>query len=172
MKAGQREAGFLLADRSLKPIYMNAAASSILCYPNESRATANPAAVQERIRAILPVEPFITGLSPASFLSGKRRYTCRSFLVESQAHRTPAMVALVLERRPEDPVDVLAVSRHFRLSAREGETVLHLIHGLTTKQVAQRMRISPNTVKQFVRLIKGKMGVTTRSGIVGKLIGG
>ena len=172
MKLGEGETGFLLSDRSLKPIYTNGAANSILCYPNASGATANPAVVQERIRSILPVEPFITGLSPASFLSGRRRYTCRSFVVESHDNSAPAMVALVLERRPRDPIDLVAVSRHFHLSPRESETVLHLIHGLTTKEVAQRMGVSPNTVKQFVRLIMSKMGVTTRSGIVGKLIRG
>jgi DNA-binding CsgD family transcriptional regulator len=32
------------------------------------------------------------------------------------------------------------------------------------------MRVSPNTIKQFVRIIMSKMGVTNRSGIIGKLI--
>jgi DNA-binding CsgD family transcriptional regulator len=41
--------------------------------------------------------------------------------------------------------------------------------GLTSKEVATRMNISPNTVTAFLRLIMVKMGVTTRSGIVGKL---
>jgi len=34
------------------------------------------------------------------------------------------------------------------------------------------MSVNPNTVKQFVRLIMRKMGVTTRSVIVGKLVAG
>jgi DNA-binding CsgD family transcriptional regulator len=32
------------------------------------------------------------------------------------------------------------------------------------------MQISPNTVKTFVRLIMVKMGVSTRSGLVGKIL--
>jgi len=32
------------------------------------------------------------------------------------------------------------------------------------------MNISPNTVKVFLRLVMLKMGVTTRSGVVGKLM--
>jgi DNA-binding NarL/FixJ family response regulator len=31
------------------------------------------------------------------------------------------------------------------------------------------MHVSPNTVKQFVRLIMSKMGVTTRPGILGRV---
>jgi len=32
------------------------------------------------------------------------------------------------------------------------------------------MSISPNTVKAFLRLIMVKMGVTSRSGVVGKIL--
>lgn len=172
VKASERETGFLLAERSLKPIYWNNAASFILRHPTETRATANPSWLQERIRSLFQTERFVTGIAPVSFLSGKRPYICRSFLIESQDKSSPpAMVALVLEPRPRVPIDLLEVTRRFRLSQRESETVEHLIGGLTTKGAAQRMGISPNTVKQFVRLIMSKMGVTTRSGIVGKLIG-
>jgi DNA-binding CsgD family transcriptional regulator len=46
-----------------------------------------------------------------------------------------------------------------------------LLQGLTSKEIAQRMGISPNTVKAFLRLVMVKMGVSTRSGIVGKIVG-
>jgi len=171
VQAGQGTTGFLLADRALKPLYRNNAASCILCYPDGLRASVNSAMLQGRIRSILQVEHFIKGLAPISFRSGRRRYICRSFLVEPQDDgRLPVEVALVLERRPRVPIDFSEVSRYFHLSRREGETVELLIDGLTTKDVAQRMGISPNTVKQFVRLIMSKMGVTTRWGILGKLM--
>ena len=38
------------------------------------------------------------------------------------------------------------------------------------KEIAERMHVSPNTVKQFVRLIMSKMQVATRSGVLGKLL--
>ena len=99
MLAGQCETGLLLADGSLKPIYVNDAARSILCYPNELRAAANPMPVQERIRSILPEEHFTARLLPVSFLSGRRLYICRSFLIESHDTGTPpATVVVVLER--------------------------------------------------------------------------
>ena len=41
---------------------------------------------------------------------------------------------------------------------------------MVTKEIAAHMGISVNTVKAFIRLLMGKMGVTTRSGIVAKAL--
>jgi DNA-binding CsgD family transcriptional regulator len=57
----------------------------------------------------------------------------------------------------------------FGFTPRENQTVELLLQGLTSKEIATRLEISPNTVKAFVRLVMVKMGVTTRSGIVGKI---
>jgi len=46
-----------------------------------------------------------------------------------------------------------------------------LLQGLTSKEIANRMGISPNTVKAFLRLVMVKMKVSTRSGIAGKIAG-
>jgi DNA-binding CsgD family transcriptional regulator len=61
-----------------------------------------------------------------------------------------------------------AASERFHLTDREEEVLQFLLEGLTSKEIADRMAISPNTVKAFLRLIMIKMGVSTRSGIVGK----
>jgi DNA-binding CsgD family transcriptional regulator len=62
------------------------------------------------------------------------------------------------------------LSHRFGLTAREEETVQLLVEGLTSKEIATRMKISPNTVKGFIRLIMVKMNVFTRSGIIGKIL--
>ena len=87
------------------------------------------------------------------------------------ATRQPT-VALVLERLHHGSAGLYEASRRFHLSPRERETVQRLIEGLTTKEIAVRMSVSPNTVKQFVRLVMSKMSVTTRSGIVGRVFSG
>lgn len=165
--------GFLLADVSLKPLYTNRAAVQILGYARPGAAFRQAGSLQERIRAILRAERFALDCTTTAFLSGRRRYFCRTFLLES--HQTPvrpSMVALLLERCPREGLDLSEATRPYHLSRRERETVQHLMHGLTTKEVAASMNVSPNTVRQFIRLIMTKMGVTTRSGIVGKLLGG
>ena len=59
------------------------------------------------------------------------------------------------------------MSESFHLTEREREVVELLIQGLTNKEIAGRMNISPNTVRAFIRMVMGKLGVSTRSGIVG-----
>jgi DNA-binding CsgD family transcriptional regulator len=59
-------------------------------------------------------------------------------------------------------------SEKFHITDREQQVLQFLLEGLTSKEIADRMKISPNTVKAFLRLIMMKMGVSTRSGIVGK----
>ncbi len=169
----RRVVGFVLTDLNFKPTYTNDAAISILTFPDSSQPTVSAAAIAQRIRAILNADRFTPGLAAANFVSGKRQYVCRPFLLESRESRTrPPMITLLLERHVRETLPLSEISRQFHLSPRECETVQYLIRGLTTKEVAQHMSVSPNTVKQFVRLIMSKVGVTTRSGIVGKLVSG
>jgi DNA-binding CsgD family transcriptional regulator len=161
--------GLVLTTLSFEPIYTNRSAVLILGYPDHQVATSD--GIRRRIRNILQSENMIAGAQPTSFLSGRRRYTCQSFLMESRADASNSpVVALLLDRRPRDPVGVSDIRRRFRLSSRESETVRHLVEGRSTKEVAQCMGVSPNTVKQFIRLAMTKMGVSNRTGIVGKVL--
>jgi len=76
-------------------------------------------------------------------------------------------VAVVLERSGAASRAAAEVSESFRLTDREREVVELLIQGLTNKEIAGRMDISPNTVRAFISMVMGKLGVSTRSGIVG-----
>ena len=80
-------------------------------------------------------------------------------------------LAVFLERGSSGSIPLAQVAERFKLTTREREVLQCLSEGgLTTKEIAARIRISPNTVKSFLRLIMLKMGVTTRSGILGKAI--
>jgi DNA-binding NarL/FixJ family response regulator len=57
-----------------------------------------------------------------------------------------------------------------RLTPREQETVTLLATGLTNKEISARMGVSVNTVKAFLRSVMLKLDVTTRAGIVGRLL--
>lgn len=80
-------------------------------------------------------------------------------------------MAMIFERTATSDLALEEVCRQFDLTPRERETVELLVQGLTTKEIANRLSISPNTVKAFVRIVMVKMGVSTRSGIVGRLTG-
>jgi DNA-binding CsgD family transcriptional regulator len=61
--------------------------------------------------------------------------------------------------------------QQFKLTPREREALLLVAEGLTSKEIACRMNISTHTVRAFLHLIMIKLGVSTRSGIVGKVNG-
>ncbi|MGA8503651.1 MAG: helix-turn-helix transcriptional regulator [Candidatus Sulfotelmatobacter sp.] len=76
----------------------------------------------------------------------------------------------MIERKSHESTTIAEISERFGLTARERETVQFLREGFTSKEIAQRMNISPNTVKAFIRLVMVKMGASTRSGIVGMIV--
>jgi len=104
------------------------------------------------------------------FMSGKRRYLCRTFVLERESNRNskPA-IAITLERQRWIVIDLAA---RFQLTDRQIEAVQHLADGLTSKEIAQRMNISPETVRVVLQRIMLRMSVTTRAGVIGRLISG
>jgi DNA-binding CsgD family transcriptional regulator len=166
-------AGFLLLDSSLNPISFNTEAIQILGYPDKlAKLRRTEVFLCEKIRSTLlsgrPVgdTPFVT-----EFRSGRRHYFCRAFLVD--AHSTDPShpsIAVLLERGPSGLIPLSQVSQQFNLTQREGEALAYLVQGLSSKEIANRMDISPNTVKAFMRMIMIKTGVSSRSAVVGKVI--
>ena len=107
------------------------------------------------------------------FLSGKRSYLCRCFPVNTVVNHngsSPSHV-LVFERRTTNSIVMSEVYDRFGVTPREQQAIQLLLQGLTSKEIASHMNISPNTVKSFIRLVMVKLGVSTRSGIVGKVLG-
>lgn len=170
--------GFVLLDASLRVLYANSEAVRILAYPaTPTTQQALDPYVAKKIRAQLescwppPAQPALTELS-----SGRRRYLCRAFALglESESPFTTAAfqpsIAALIERGNRAFAELAQVGDQYHLTPREREAMALLLHGLTSKQIAARMRVSPNTVKAFLRLIMLRMGVSTRSGIVGKIL--
>ena len=190
------DAGFLLLDAALKPLYVNAEAGEILFHPERPTKTKDFAdQLASKVRTIVAYGGsngaskgrFNGGSNGAShgrsngaisickeLVSGNRHYVCRFFEVHLPGNNSNgsnnSSLALLLERSPEASADILKICRQYHLSQREGEVVRHLVHGLATKEIAARMNISPNTVKVFLRLVMMKMGVSSRSGIMSKFI--
>jgi DNA-binding CsgD family transcriptional regulator len=107
----------------------------------------------------------------SSFQCGNHRYNVRLFALTTDGsvslHPTHA---LLLERSDRTGVDVSFALNLFRLTPRERETLEFLMQGMTSKEIASHMGVSPHTVKAFLRLVMSKMQVSTRSGIIGKLV--
>jgi len=163
--------GFLLLNSLLTPIFVNQAATEILCYPQKIESQK----YLETYLAKLVRTSLVSGESSripklvSEFHSGRRLYHCRTYRVNSLAHgESQCSLAVILERSSNGSFSIDQVSEKYNLTAREKEVLQYLLNGLTSKQIASGMEISPNTVKAFLRMIMLKMGVSTRSGIVGK----
>jgi DNA-binding CsgD family transcriptional regulator len=173
MFSGNSQPGFLLIDKSLSTVASNDEAIQILTYPNlPERIKRIDIFLADKIRASLVSRQSSNGLDfVKEFKSGQRRYFCRSFRLDTVGKTTPLQAALLFERCSSGTTALAQIGQDFELTQREQETVEFLIQGLTSKEIALRMKISPNTVKAFLRIVMVKMGVSTRSGILGKVIG-
>jgi DNA-binding CsgD family transcriptional regulator len=173
MFSANSQTGFLLLDAGLGPFASNQEAVRILTYPNlPERIKRIDVFLADKIRSGLVSRQSSNGLEfVKEFKSGKRKYFCRSFRVNANGKATPLVAALLFERCSSGTMTLTQIGLDFELTQREKETIELLIQGLTSKEIAVRMKISPNTVKAFLRIVMVKMGVSTRSGILGKVIG-
>lgn len=170
MKATFCSEGFLLLDAAMKPVLVNPVAAHILTYPLKPDSQKNlDSYLANKVRSTL-VDASSNGSGVvARFQSGRRTYFCRSFPVNSMSNgHAHASLAVILERGAAKSTKAANLFDRFNLTTREQEVAQFLLQGLTSKEIGVRMQISPNTVKAFLRLIMVKMGVSTRSGIVGK----
>jgi DNA-binding CsgD family transcriptional regulator len=168
--------GFLLLDAGLNLIAANDPALQILSFPSGTERIKQPKVFfADRVRTALVDHHRQDGPTLAfvkEFKSGKRRYICRTFRVDCNGpYPLQPAFAVLLERNAADSPGLTEISEQFDLTQRERETVEFLLQGLTSKEIATRMNISPNTVKAFLRLVMVKMKVSTRSGIAGKIAG-
>jgi DNA-binding CsgD family transcriptional regulator len=68
--------------------------------------------------------------------------------------------------------DVLLTSTSaLSLSPRARQTLQHLLAGLSEKQIASRLRLSPNTVHHYVKSIHKHFGVSSRSELLARWVG-
>lgn len=165
--------GFLLLDADLRPIFINRAAAEILSYPVRPEEHKNlNALLTSKIQSTLFASPGSRVSTLVNeFSSGRRRYHCRAYVLDNRTNgRTQASLALLLERNSTVTPSISEVCAKFHLTIREQEVLRHLLVGRTTKEIATGMKISPHTVKAFLRMIMVKMGVSTRSAIVGKAL--
>ena len=163
--------GILLVDAtSLKPCAFNSEVLKILAYPADPGGLKH---VNSFLAQVIKAHLIRRNKKVLSFTSelpsGKRKYQCRFFRLEKQLNSWSSPIALVFERHLSSDGALLQVAREFNLTPREQQTVQLLLGGLTSKEIAVQMNVSPNTVKTFLHLVMVKMGTSTRSGVLSKL---
>lgn len=165
--------GVLILDDAFRPIALDCGAETIL--RNLSSPNWSPDenfTLPKEIRNALdgPSEGDPHGVSRRISV-GNREYVCRVFRMTLRSDAGVQPVKALYLRREQSIADaVLHAGADYHLTDREQQALIGMTMGLTSKELAEQMKISPNTVKAYLRLIMIKMGVTTRAGIVGKLL--
>jgi DNA-binding CsgD family transcriptional regulator len=169
--------GLIVIDGSRSVFAYNGEALQILTFPAQPDEIPHlDAWLSNKIRSNIVERQTPSGFA-GEFRSANRTYLCRSFMLDRSGMQGNGMgssrgfMVVMLERQSNESVTIAEVSERFGLTAREQETVQLLLEGLTSKEIAERMKISPNTVKAFIRLVMVKMNVSTRSGIIGRIVG-
>jgi DNA-binding CsgD family transcriptional regulator len=157
--------GFLLVDPSGRVISANADGRRILSYPATPRRRARTLA--KSIGQLLAGSPNDSSRAEwwTELTSGRRCYRCRALFMTLQGERH---TVFLIERTASRLPHVSRLFDEYHFTRREQETAALLAHGLTNKEIAARLGVSVNTVKVFVRFVMRKVGVSTRTGIVGR----
>lgn len=82
--------------------------------------------------------------------------------------KAQTQIAVIVEHA-EPPGLVPVIADTYDLTSREAEVMKHLLQGLSTKQIATTLRISPYTVQEHFTAIFDKAGVRSRRQLIGKV---
>jgi DNA-binding CsgD family transcriptional regulator len=173
--AAPSKVGVLLLDSQLRPVYHNAEAAQVLTYPRSAEQLPSLNSVLPAARALLAGASHPNSPAPSAmeFRSGRRRYRCRVIGLDSNGETDTgfqAKVVILLERECTQSIEITRRSDKYRLTRRERETVRLLLQGLTSKEIAHEMNVSPSTIKSFLKMVMVKVGASNRAGIVAKLL--
>jgi len=167
------EVGLVLVDASLTPIAFNSEAVAILGNPDQS-GNGQPITLQlpEEILKGIQTSGATNKGSLTQFQAGKRSYICQAYPIESCCGEgfPGAVTALLLQRNSSTIERIHEVAAEYSLTEREREVLKGIAVGLSSKELAEQLAISPNTVKAYLRLIMVKMSVGTRAAILAKIL--
>jgi DNA-binding CsgD family transcriptional regulator len=99
----------------------------------------------------------------------KRRILLRGFVFPGQQHEKTLLVVILMERVRYREMN-LDGADGLGLTEREHQVVRNLVKGWTNKEIASDLGITEQTVKAHIRQVMTKMGTTTRTGILSKLL--
>ena len=100
---------------------------------------------------------------------GTEAYCLRLFALRDAQGANGELYAVLVEpiSRPQpDEIDVDRLKVLFRLSKREIDVLGALMSGDTDKEIAQKLAVSVETVRAYLKSIRAKLRVKTRTAIV------
>ncbi len=162
--------GLIVLNSSFEPLAANREAVRILAFPTTPEGIRRvDTFLSDKLRTDLIDRKGREASFVWKFRSGKRRYTCSAFRLEGRENSHGAEMVLLLQRPVQNFIDRSSFWTEYALTPRERQSVELLVQGLTTKEIAARMKITSSTVHAYMRLVMSKVGTNSRAGIVGKV---
>jgi DNA-binding NarL/FixJ family response regulator len=170
----KEDRGLILMDLSSSAIVsLDRGAAAILNYTRRQRRNRDGISAVDKnlLEAVHRVRASDEPRLQRVFRIGVWKFTCRSYLLESHdVSGVQPLVAVLLERHVEAPDAIERIGAQYHLTTREQQALRGLSLGLSIKALAANMNIKPSTLHAFLRLIKIKMGVATRAGMMVKIL--
>ena len=93
----------------------------------------------------------------------------RGFVIPGEEEHEPRFLILMekLGRRIQPPSDT--AKKHFGITDRELEIIMHVADGKTNRVIAELLDISEHTVKEHIKHVFKKTGSSTRTGILAQI---
>lgn len=96
----------------------------------------------------------------------EKTYGLRAFWLLNHSPERFPLVAVLLEGITTSRLDFHKAQNHFHLSAREMDVIEALERGMTDKKIASVLHVSPDTVRSYLKTIRARLGVSTRTEIL------
>lgn len=163
--------GLLILDQEGEVLFSNVGEEILTAFPSFSALCAQ----------------VVSGAGPESSLemivrpSGNAPWRAvRVVALKKRMEDPPAVVAVFVEpaEASVEAVDVSDVPVHshflkvngtFKFSRRETEVIAGVEVGMTDKQIATKLGVSPETVRGYLKAVRAKLGVSTRTAILHKI---
>jgi DNA-binding CsgD family transcriptional regulator len=140
-----------------------------------NRALANLLAVEPGAETLMRLAHRLASSADVDLLSSRRTieleggtYVLRAGASPLREFRMSGTLVMVERTSPYPPPAVL--QDRFALTPREAEVTLLLARGLSNDALAERLFISPHTVRHHVERVLRKLGVASRSAVADALL--
>ncbi|MGY1617672.1 LuxR C-terminal-related transcriptional regulator [Geodermatophilus sp. SYSU D00691] len=140
--------------------------------PRDDGGPPVPAGAYNVAAQLLAVEAGVDAAPPRArvHLAGNRWLTLRAARLDGDGPADLRDIAVTVDR--SSAAERLSLfARCTGLSARETELLRHLATGADTRDVAERMSVSPNTVQDHLKSVFDKTGTRSRRALLARVLG-
>ncbi|MFQ5455861.1 MAG: helix-turn-helix transcriptional regulator [Nitrospirota bacterium] len=98
-------------------------------------------------------------------------YIFRGFFIGKESAFEPNILVLIEKiSKRKKKLNIEKTLKELTFTPREKEIIEYVFQGYTNKEIANTLSLSEHTVKQHIKRVMNKLNVTTRTGIMSKII--